>query len=53
MRMPFNVVNEIPEPEYISFKGWQRDISKTNSFEVYHLNCTHIFRQLKNTQVFH
>ena len=33
MRMPFNVVNEIPEPEYISFKGWQRDISKTNSFE--------------------
>ena len=33
MRMPFNVVNEIPEPEYISFKGWHRDISKTSSFE--------------------
>ena len=33
VRMPFNVVNDIPEPEYITFKGWQNDISKANSFE--------------------
>ena len=32
-RMPFNIVNEIPEPEYLSFKGWQSDISKTKNFE--------------------
>jgi adenylosuccinate synthase len=32
-RMPFNIVNEIPEPEYLSFKGWKSDISKTKNFE--------------------
>lgn len=31
-RIPYNIVNEIPEPEYMSCKGWQADISKLKSY---------------------
>lgn len=31
-RIPYNIVNEIPEPEYLSCKGWPTDISKLKSY---------------------
>lgn len=31
-RIPYNIVNEIPKPEYISCKGWSNDISKLKAY---------------------
>lgn len=31
-RIPYNIVNELPVPEYVTCKGWSSDISKLKSY---------------------
>ncbi|MBS1763505.1 MAG: adenylosuccinate synthase [Bacteroidetes bacterium] len=31
-RIPYNIVNDVPTPEYITCKGWHTDISKLKSY---------------------